>query len=57
MSIEATIRSTIAMLNTCHVVGSEAETFACAMRNLKTVAEFLKEKRKEQNENQDEQGE
>ena len=57
MSIEATIRSTIAMLNTCHVLGSEAETFAGALRNLKTIAEYLKEKRKEQNENQNEQGE
>ena len=37
MSIETILRSTIAMLGTCHVLGSESETFGAALKNLKTV--------------------
>lgn len=43
MNIETAVRSAIAMLSTCHVVGSEAETFAAAMKNLKAVADAIRQ--------------
>lgn len=48
MNIETVIRSAIAMLGTCHVVGSEAETFAAAMKNLKAIADAIKQAKEQE---------
>ena len=47
MSIETILRSTIAMLGTCHVLGSESETFGAALKNLKTVVNAIDQAKKE----------
>lgn len=47
MNVETILRNTIAMLNTCHVVGSEAETFAGALKNLKNVVSAIEKAREE----------
>jgi len=47
MDVETVLRGTIAMLGTCHVLGSESETFAGALKNLKTVVSAI-EKAKEE---------
>jgi hypothetical protein len=48
MNIETVLRSAITMLGTCHVVGSEAETFAAAMKNLKAIADAIKQAKEQE---------
>lgn len=58
MSVEEVLRSTIAMLGTCHVLGSESERFSAALQNLKTLVNvYERSKEGEQHENHDKQGE
>ena len=47
MSIEEILRSTMAMLGTCHVLGSESEKFGAALKNLRVVADAIREAKKE----------
>lgn len=44
MTIKDVLRGTIAMLGTCHVLGSEAETFSAALGNLKELVRVMEEK-------------
>lgn len=47
MTIEEILRSTIAMLGTCHVLGNETDTFSAALKNLKTVVNAIDQAKKE----------
>lgn len=43
MDVETVLRGTIAMLGTCHVLGSESETFSSALNNLKAIVEAIEQ--------------
>jgi hypothetical protein len=47
MDIETILRSTIAMLSTCHVLGADSEAFGGALKNLKSAVKAI-EKAKEE---------
>ena len=58
MSIEMILKNVVLLLNSCHVLGSETENFAAAMKNIHACIDALAEARKEaeEHENTNEQG-
>ena len=59
MGIAEILRGTIVMLQSCHIMGSDAESFAGAIKNLKTCIDAIEKAKKEGNgrDNHDGQGE
>ena len=59
MGIEQILRHTIILLNSCHIMGGDAESFAGAIKNLKTCIEAIENAKKEESgrDNHDGQGE
>lgn len=49
LEISQILRGTIVILQSCHIMGSDAESFAGAIRNLKTCSEALEKAKKEEN--------
>lgn len=52
MSIEMILKNVVLLLNTCHVLGSETENFAAAMKNIHACIDALAEARKEAEEHE-----
>lgn len=56
MGIEEILRSTVLMLNSMHILASDAETMVSVMQNLMTVIAALEKVRKEAETNDDQDG-
>ena len=59
MGIADILRGTIVLLQGCHIMGGDAESFAGAIKNLKTCIEAIERAKKEgsASDNHDGQGE
>lgn len=49
MGIAEILRGTIVLLQSCHIMGSDAESFAGAIKNLKTCIDAIEKAKKEEN--------
>lgn len=49
MGIAEILRGTIVLLQSCHIMGSDAESFAGAIKNLKTCIDAIEKAKKEGN--------
>ena len=56
MGIEEVLRSTIPMLNSLHILASEAETMCAVKKNLTAVISAIEKARKESETNDDHNG-
>ena len=56
MGIEEILRSTVLMLNSMHILASDAETMVSVMQNLMTVIAALEKVGKEAETNDDQDG-
>ena len=56
MGIEEVLRSTIPMLNSLHILASEAETMCAVKKNLTAVISAIEKARKEGETNDDHNG-
>lgn len=48
MNIDEILRQTMALLFACHVSGSDAETFAAAIKNIRACIKAIRDARKEE---------
>lgn len=58
MTIDMILKNVLLMLSSIHVVGSEAETFAQALQNIRSCIDTIEKARKDEeaHENPNEQG-
>lgn len=47
MTIDEMLKSALMMLDTCHVLGADAESFAAAQKNIRVCIALIKKAREE----------
>lgn len=53
MTIDEMLKSALMMLDTCHVLGADAESFAAAQKNIRVCIALIAKAREEETEHDD----